>query len=101
MKLKAGDQVAITTGKDKGKSGKIQKVFTKTNKVLVEGINEFKRHVKARTQNEKSEIKTIYKPVPVSNVMFVCPKCKEKARIGYTFEGTDKMRVCKKCEQTV
>ncbi|MBI4084517.1 MAG: 50S ribosomal protein L24 [Candidatus Levybacteria bacterium] len=101
MKIKKGDQVTIVIGKDKGKQGKVLKVLTKEDKVLVEGVNQYKRHMKARTQNQKSEIITLTKPLPVANVAFVCPKCKKEARIGYTMEGKEKMRVCKRCGKTI
>lgn len=99
MKLKKADEVKITTGKDAGKTGKIQKVFSKENKVLVEGINQFKRHVKAKMMGQKSEIITITKPVPVGNVALICPKCKQPTRIGYKILKEGKVRVCAKCDQ--
>ena len=76
MKILKGDLVAIVTGKDEGKTGKVEKVLTKENKVVVEGVNLFKRHIKARTQGQKSEIVTITKPLPQANVALICPKCK-------------------------
>ena len=75
MKLRKGDEVKVAIGKDKGKTGKIEKVFTKEDKVLIPNINLFKRHMKARSQKEPSEIKTLSKPVSVSNVSLICPKC--------------------------
>lgn len=101
MKIIKGDTVKIVAGKDKGKEGKVLKVLTKEDKVLVEGVNQYKRHVKARTQNQKSEIITITKPMPVANVMFVCPKCKKVARLGYTVEAKEKSRMCKSCGKII
>jgi len=101
MKYKKGDQVKVVAGKDKGKTGKILKILTGEDKVLVEGVNQYKRHVKARTQNQKSEIITITKPLPVANVAFVCPKCKKTARVGYAIQGKEKMRMCKQCGKTI
>lgn len=98
MKLIKGDEVKIVLGKDKGKTGKIEKIFSKTGKVLVEGINQYKRHIKARTQGQKSEILTITKPLPVSNVAYICSKCKKITRIGYAMEKDTKVRVCRKCD---
>ena len=99
MKLKKGDDVKITIGKDNGKTGKIQKVLTKENKVLVEGINQFKRHVKAKMMGQKSEIITITKPVSANNVALICPKCKKPTRVGYKAVKDGKVRVCAKCGQ--
>lgn len=97
MKIKKGDQVTVVRGKDNGSNGTVSKVFSKEAKVLVEGVNQYKRHVKGRMQNQKSEIITLTKPLPVANVQVVCPKCKKPTRIGYKLLKDDKVRVCKKC----
>jgi large subunit ribosomal protein L24 len=101
MKLKKGDTVKIVRGKDSDKTGKVEKVFAKEAKVLVEGVNQFKRHLKARMPGQKSEIITLTKPLPVSNVMFVCPKCKKPARLGYKVLKNEKTRVCKQCGKEI
>ncbi len=101
MKLKKGDNVLVVRGKDKGKQGKVDQVFSKEGKVLVENINLFKRHLKARLQNQKSEIVTISKPLPVSNVALVCPKCNLPTRIGYKSEKGKKLRICRKCQAEI
>lgn len=101
MKLKKGDNVKIVLGKDKGKEAKIEKVFSKTQKVLVHGVNQYKRHMKARSQNQPSEIVTITKPLPLSNVALVCPHCKLPTRIGFTIEKNGKIRVCRKCNKKI
>ncbi len=104
MKFKKGDNVKIVAGKDKGKSGKIEKVFPKIQKVLVPGVNQYKRHMKARAQGQQSEIVTLTKPLPVANVQLVCPKCKQLTRVGYEMSskgrsssGREKIRICRKC----
>jgi|SRR5581483_655485 len=97
MKLKKGDEVKIVIGKDKGKTGKIEKIFPKVKKVLIPGINMYKRHVKARMQNQKSEIINLTKPLPISNVALLCPKCKQQTRVGYTIKNGKKERICRKC----
>ncbi len=101
MKLIKGDLVKIVVGKDKGKTGKVEKVLTKEAKVLVEGVNQFKRHVKARQQGQSSEIVTITKPLSVANVALICPKCKEQTRIGYVISKQTKQRICKKCNAEI
>src|SRR5664279_3257524 len=98
MKLKKGDSVKVVRGKDNGKTGKIDRVNPKKNKVVVEGINQYKRHMKAKMPGQKSEIITITKALPISNVMLVCPQCKKTTRVGFKTIGTDKTRICKKCE---
>jgi len=101
MKLIKGDEVKIVAGKDKGKSGKIEAVFSKTNKVLVPGVNEYKRHQKGGMGGAKSEILTITKPLPVGNVALICPNCKKLTRIGYKIEKGKKMRICRKCKKEI
>ncbi|OGH19004.1 MAG: 50S ribosomal protein L24 [Candidatus Levybacteria bacterium RIFCSPHIGHO2_12_FULL_38_12] len=101
MKVRKGDEVVITIGKDKGKRGKIEKVLTKENKVIVAGMNQYKRHVKARTQTQKSEIVTIIKPLAVSNVMPICSNCNQPTRIGFEEKNRKKMRICRKCSKEI
>lgn len=101
MKLKKGDNIKVLKGKDKGKSGKIEKILPRINKVLVENINTYKRHLKARSQNQPSEIVTLTKPLAAANVGFVCPKCKEVSRIGYKIEKSVKYRVCSNCKSEI
>jgi large subunit ribosomal protein L24 len=101
MKLQKGDLVTVVKGKDNGKTEKIVKVFTKEAKVLVENVNQYKRHVKSRMQGEKSEIITITKPLAVANVQLVCPKCKKLTRVGYKMLKDEKVRFCKKCKAEI
>jgi large subunit ribosomal protein L24 len=101
MKLKKGDTVKIVTGKDKGKTGKVDRVFTKDNKVLIPGVNMYKRHKKARSAQEKSEIITITKPLPIANVHIICPKCQLTTRIGFSIGKDKKERICRKCGQII
>lgn len=101
MKLKKGDTVKIIKGKDSGKTGKIERVFVKEGKVIVEGVNQYKRHIKAKTANQKSEIIILTKPLTTSNVAFLCPKCKKPSRLGYKMLKTDKVRICKKCNAQI
>lgn len=101
MKLKKGDEVKIIRGKDAGKNSSVEKVFTKENKVLVGGVNQYKRHVKARMQGQSSEIITITKPLVVSQVALVCPHCKKQTRVGYSIEKGTKTRICKKCGKKI
>jgi len=101
MKLLKNDEIKVIRGKDKGKVGKVEKVYTKEDKVLVLGVNEYKRHVKKKTQDQKSEIVTITKPLPLASVVLVCPKCKKETRVGYRLEKDKKVRYCKKCEKTI
>ncbi|MCL4339284.1 50S ribosomal protein L24 [Patescibacteria group bacterium] len=98
MKLKKGDEVIITSGKDKGKKGKIEKVFRKSNTVLLPGLNVFKRHMKKRDENNPGGIIDFPRPVKVANVALICPKCGKPTRIGYKVQGDTKSRICRKCD---
>ena len=101
MKLKKGDSVLITAGKDKGRTGKIIKAMPKDLKVLVEGINLKKKHVRPKRDGEKGQVVEIPAALNVSNVKVICPKCGKATRIGYTIEKDIKKRVCKKCKQEI
>ena len=68
MKIKKGDNIIVIAGKDKGKTGKVSKVFPKLNSVLVPGINIKKKHQKPRSQNQKGQIIDIPTPIDASNV---------------------------------
>ena len=96
MKIRKGDKVKVITGKDKGKEGVVLSVFKATNKVLVEGINIVKKHVKPGTISKEGGIIPMEKPVAVSNVMVVNPKTKAPERIGYKIKDGKKIRYFKK-----
>lgn len=100
MRIRVGDEVIVVRGKDRGKTGKIEKVFPKKHAVQVGGVNQYKRHRKARSANQPSEIITITKPLPVGNVQLLCPKCHVPTRVGFVQEN-GKKRVCRKCEQVL
>lgn len=94
----------IMAGKDKGKSGKVVGVFPKEKKIMVENLNLVKKHVKAKKSGEKGQIVQISRPINVSAVRLLCPRCKKPARIGYKLieRGRDKkVRICKKCMQEI
>jgi len=98
MKIKKNDQVKILAGKDRGKSGKVLRVFSGEDKVIVEGLNIVKKHVKARKEGESGQRIEIPGKLNISNVMLVCPKCGKATRIEYKIAGKDKLRVCKQCK---
>lgn len=101
MKIKKGDEVKVVSGKDKGKVGKVEKALEKENKVLVTGVNLYKKHVKSRTQKQQSDIVTIAKPLPLANVALICPNCRKETRVGYETKNGEKFRICKKCKKKI
>ena len=80
MKLKVGDKVRVMVGKDKGKEGKITHTFKLENKVVVEGINMVKKHVKPRSGNETGGIVDMEAKIDASNVMLIDPKTNKVTR---------------------
>ncbi|MGB9911413.1 MAG: 50S ribosomal protein L24 [Microgenomates group bacterium] len=100
-KIKKGDTVVVLIGKDKGRKGKVEKIFPKEGKVLIPGINIVKKHVKPRKEGEKGGIVEIAKPLAVSKVALVCPKCGKPTRVGFLLTKEGKERICKKCQQAV
>lgn len=99
MKIKKDDQVLIISGKDRGKKGKILNVFPKTEKVVIEGANIRKKHVKPKKSGEKGQVVETPSAIPSSNVKLICPKCGKASKIVYKFIEDKKYRVCKKCGQ--
>jgi len=101
MKIKKGDQVLIISGKDKGRKGKVIEALPSQGRILVEGINLKKKHVKPKKQGEKGQIVELPGPLQSSNVKIICPKCSKPVRVGYKMEGKNKFRICKKCNQEI
>ncbi|MCF6463038.1 50S ribosomal protein L24 [Clostridium sp. Cult1] len=98
MHVKSGDTVIVISGKDKGKKGKILKVFPKENRVIVEGINMITKHMKAQGPTQQGGIITKEGPINASKVMYYCEKDKTGVRVGHKFlENGSKVRTCKKC----
>ena len=92
MKLKSGDKVIVISGKDKNKVGIIQKALPRENKVIVEGVNVRKKHVKPTQSNPEGSIQEIYAPIDASKVMFYDEKSKTGSRLGcllYTSDAAD------------
>ncbi len=100
-KLRKDDKVVVIAGKDKGKIGKILKVYKKKDAVLVEKVNVVKRHTKANPYaNQPGGIVEKEAPIHVSNVQAVCDACTKPTRIGYKkTEDGKKVRFCKKCNE--
>ena len=101
MRLKKGDRVRVLTGKDRGDEGDVMRVFPKTGKVIVEGVNVAKKHQRAIRATMQAGIIDKDMPMPACNVALICRACDKPTRIGYRMEGTNKIRICKKCESEV
>jgi len=101
MKIKKNDTVLIISGKDRGKKGKVLHVFPKDQRLLVEGVNMRKKHVRPKKSGEKGQIVESPSPLTVSNVKLICPKCAKPSRIGSKIIDKKKYRMCKKCGQEI
>ena len=101
MRIKKNDLVKMLVGKDKGKTGKVLRVFASEGKVTVEGLNMLKKHNRPKKEGEKGQRVELPRKVDVSNVQLLCPKCGQATRVGYKKEGEKKIRVCKKCQAEI
>jgi large subunit ribosomal protein L24 len=100
LKFKKGDTVKITAGKDNGREGKIERIFPKEGKVVIPGINVYKKHMKGN-QGQKGGIYDIPKALPYAKIALLCPKCKKVTRVGFKLTGKDKSRICRKCGREI
>ena len=101
-KIRTNDEVIVITGKDKGKTGKVTRVFPSEHKVLVEGINVKKKHQKANPNlNQAGGIVDIEAPVDISNVDIYNPDTKKADRVGFKFEDGKKVRVFKSNDKII
>lgn len=100
--VKKDDMVKIIAGKEKGKTGKVLRVFPAKGRVVVEGLNVIKRHTRPSQINPEGGIVEKEAPLSISNVMLVCGSCNEAARTGVRkLEDGSKARYCKKCNASV
>jgi large subunit ribosomal protein L24 len=101
-KIRRDDNVMIIAGKDRGKTGKVNRVLPEKQRVVVAGINIATKHVKNRPGVRQAGIIHVEAPLQVSNVMLVCPNCNKPTRVGFAFEEDgSKARVCKHCNQII
>src|SRR5918997_1530950 len=112
MKIRKGDLVQVVAGKDRGKQGRVLESHPKERRVIVENLNVVKKHRRPRALRDSSRmgqpqvqpggVFDVANPLPVSNVMVVCPTCSRASRVGYEFRdtknGVTKLRVCKRAD---
>jgi large subunit ribosomal protein L24 len=91
--IKKNDNVIVIAGKEKGKTGKVARVFPKKDMVLIEGLNIKKKHQRARKGGEKGQIIDLASPIHVSNVMIVDPDTKKPTRVSKKLVGERYVRV--------
>jgi large subunit ribosomal protein L24 len=101
LSIHRNDTVKVLTGSDRGKTGRVLRVFPDKGTVLVEHVRVVKKTVSSKQgQRTKGGIAEQESPINVSNVMLVCPNC-GPARVSFKLDGTSRVRVCKKCGQTL
>ena len=101
FKTKKNDNVEVLAGKDKGKRGSVVRIIPKKDKVIVSGVNIVKKAMKRRSQQDQGGIVEVEAPLHISNVGVVCKKCGRPVKIGYKIDGDKKVRVCRKCGETL
>ncbi|EPD49533.1 MULTISPECIES: 50S ribosomal protein L24 [Paenisporosarcina] len=101
MHVKKGDKVMVISGKEKGKTGTIIAAFPKKDRVLVEGMNLVKKHMKPNQANPQGGIVSQEASIHVSNVMLIDPKSGEPTRVSYKVEDGKKVRVAKKSGEQI
>jgi large subunit ribosomal protein L24 len=100
-RIKKGDTVAVISGKDKGKSGKVLQVWPVAQKVLVERINLVKHFERRSQQNPSGGVVEREGALAIAKLAIVCPKCKKPSRIGWQVGEGSKQRVCRRCKATI
>ena len=105
LHVREGDTVMVISGDDKGETGKVLEVSPKEGKIIVEGLNKVKKHVKPRKMGETGGIIEAEAPMYASKVQLYCSACKKAVRIKHKFtqdgDKTRKVRVCAKCGKTL
>ena len=102
MKIRKNDTVLVIAGKDKGKKGKVRFAYPKQERLLVDGVNFIKKHIRARREVRQAGIIEQEAPIHVSDVMLLCSKCNHPTRIGFRFlDDGRKVRVCRSCHEVI
>jgi large subunit ribosomal protein L24 len=100
-KIRTGDQVLVTSGRNKGQRGVVRQNLMERDRVVIEGVNIVKKHIK-RGRARQAGIVEVEAPLHVSNVRLICPNCSEPTRVGVRANADGKNeRYCKKCEERI
>ncbi len=97
--IRKGDTVAVLSGKDRGKTGKVLQVWPQQGRALIERINLLKNFERRSQQHQAGGIVEREHPVPLSKVGLVCPKCRRPSRVGWLLQADGaKQRICRRCK---
>ena len=100
--IKKNDKVMVIAGKEKGKTGKVLRIFPKKDRAVVEKVNFIKRHMRPGAHSRQGGIVEKENPINISNLMVVCGKCTDPTRIGRrVLEDGSRVRYCKKCDEII
>lgn len=102
LKIRRGDIVQVTKGRDKGKKGKVLKLFLAEKRAIVEGINLLKKHKRKTQQDQQGGIVSIEAPISISNLALLCKSCNHPTRVGFKVlaDGT-KSKFCRACNEAL
>lgn len=100
-KLKQKDLVRVISGKDNGKTGTVDKVYPVLGKAVVLGINIRKKHLKPSKKSPQGGIMEFPAKIDISNLVLICPTCQKPTRVGYKINDNNKIRICRKCKESV
>ncbi|HEX9780246.1 MAG TPA: 50S ribosomal protein L24 [bacterium] len=100
-KIRKGDTVAVLSGKDRGKTGKVLQVWHGEGRVLVERVNLVKHFERRSQQNPAGGVIEREGPLPIAKLALVCPKCKRASRVGWDVTAGGRRRVCRRCHEPV
>ncbi len=102
MRIRSGDTVLVIAGKDKGKTGRVDRQVTKQDRVIVEGVNRITRHVKPRPNIRQSGRIQQDAPIHISNVVLICNKCNRPTKPNVVFLETQaRVRACPRCGEVI
>ena len=101
-KIKKDDTVQVIKGDDRGKKGRVLKIFPKEKRAIVEGINLVKKHRRKTQQDQQGGVVSIEAPVILSNLMLLCKHCNSPTKVGFSIsKDATKSRFCKKCKEVI
>jgi len=100
--IKKGDKVIVISGKDKGKSGKVLRFVPARHRIVVEGVNLVKKHIRRRSESEAGGIKEVPASIHMSNISLFCSNCNKGVKFGVKpSKDKSKARVCKRCNRAI
>ena len=100
--IRKNDEVLVIAGENRGKKGKVRHAYPRKDRVLVEGVNLIKRHMKPRGGARQAGIIEREAPISASDVMLICTKCHRPARVGHLFlQDGSRVRICRKCHEVI